>query len=163
MFRNEIPKILKVSFPPTPLRSAENPPPPKKKRKWLPRTHKTGALPRTEDRPFGSRLKGCCCSRFPPRVHEKGVPFTKWSVKRRVNEQRLADKEGEKKRERERRNGFRLARVDKPRKTSSGSCVYRRILTAESRWDAKDPSFWRAYNILSLFFFLPFLHSDFVW
>lgn len=31
----------------------------KKKKKKIYQTHKTGALPRTEDRPFGSCLKGC--------------------------------------------------------------------------------------------------------
>lgn len=58
VFPNEIPKFSK--FRSSNLGGVENlPKKNKKKKEKIYQTHKTGALPRTEDRPFGSCLKGC--------------------------------------------------------------------------------------------------------
>lgn len=101
VFPNEIPKFSK--FRSSNLGGVENPPKKNKKKK------KKKNLPNAQNwcpPPHGRQtvwiVPKRLCSRFPARVHEKGVPFTRRSEKRRVNEQRLADKEWEKKIERKR-------------------------------------------------------------
>ena len=64
---------------------------------WIAAKRPVQSIPTTRARKRGS-------------IHEEEEEEEEVGLKRRVNEQRLADKEWERKKERERRNGFRLAR-----------------------------------------------------